>query len=261
MRLLLAIADAPEHEVRAELTRLQAAEFLYETRLFPDLEYTFKHALTHEVAYQGLLHERQRALHARITEAIERLSTEHVAIGSDLPMDYTAVGQTTHLAARMEQMAMAGATLLTPATLQLAEGYVDVKTRGPVPVKSLPDPVEVYELVGAGAVRSRLHAAATRGLTRFVGRDSELDQLRQALGRSQAGHGQVVAVVGETGVGKSRLYWEFTHSHRAHGWLIVEAGWADGGAAHPATRLEQTRAHRHRGFPSRSLPSIVNNVA
>ena len=65
MPLLLAIADAPEHEVRAELTHLQAAEFLYETRLFPDLEYTFKHALTHEVAYQGLFHERQRALHAR----------------------------------------------------------------------------------------------------------------------------------------------------------------------------------------------------
>jgi tetratricopeptide (TPR) repeat protein len=77
--LLLAIADAPEEEVRAELARLQAAEFLYETRLFPDLEYTFKHALTHEVAYQGLLRERQRALHARITEALERLSSERIA--------------------------------------------------------------------------------------------------------------------------------------------------------------------------------------
>src|SRR5262245_63767168 len=77
--LLLAIADAPEGEVRAEMTRLQAAEFLYEVRLFPDLEYTFKHALTHEVAYHGLLHDRQRALHARITEAIERLSAERIA--------------------------------------------------------------------------------------------------------------------------------------------------------------------------------------
>jgi len=65
--------------VRAELTRLQAAEFLYEVRLFPDLEHTFKHALTHEVAYQGLLHDRRRALHARITEAIERLSSERIA--------------------------------------------------------------------------------------------------------------------------------------------------------------------------------------
>src|SRR4030095_17025616 len=78
MALLLAIADAPEHEVRAELTHLQAAEFLYETRLFPDLEYTFKHALTHEVAYQGLPHGRQRALHARITEAIKQLAPERV---------------------------------------------------------------------------------------------------------------------------------------------------------------------------------------
>jgi tetratricopeptide (TPR) repeat protein len=78
MPLLLAIADAPEPEVRAELTHLQAAEFLYETRLFPDLEYTFKHALTHEVAYGGLLHDRQRALHARITEAIEQLAPERV---------------------------------------------------------------------------------------------------------------------------------------------------------------------------------------
>ena len=146
------------------------------------------------------------------------------AIGSDLHMDYTAVGQTTHLAARMEQLAEPGSILLSPATLELAEGYVEVKLLGPLPVKGLPAPVEVYELVGAGAVRSRLHAAAARGLTRFVGRDSEVDQLRQALERAQAGHGQVVAVVGEPGGGKSRLYWEFTHSHRAHGWHILESG-------------------------------------
>ncbi len=77
--LLQAVADLPEEGLRRGLAHLQAAEFLYETRLFPDLEYTFKHALTHEVAYQGLLHDRQRALHARITEALERLSPERVA--------------------------------------------------------------------------------------------------------------------------------------------------------------------------------------
>jgi predicted ATPase len=81
--LLLAIADVPDHEVRAELTRLQAAEFLYEVRLFPDLEYTFKHALTHEVAYHGLLQDRRRDLHARITEAIERLAAERIAEQSE----------------------------------------------------------------------------------------------------------------------------------------------------------------------------------
>jgi class 3 adenylate cyclase/tetratricopeptide (TPR) repeat protein len=146
------------------------------------------------------------------------------AIGSDLHMDYTAVGQTTHLAARMEQLATGGRTLLTADTLRLAEGYVEVTPLGPVPVKGMDVPVDVYELVGIGARRSRLSAAATRGLTRFVGRDAELEQLRQALGRAAAGHGQVVAIVGEPGVGKSRLVWEVTHSHRVHGWLVLQAG-------------------------------------
>src|SRR5262249_49766075 len=82
------------------------------------------------------------------------------AIGSDLRMDYTAVGQTTHLAARMEQMAQPGTILLTPETHALAEGFVQVVSRGPVPVKGLADPVEVYEVTGAGAARTRLQASA-----------------------------------------------------------------------------------------------------
>jgi class 3 adenylate cyclase/tetratricopeptide (TPR) repeat protein len=146
------------------------------------------------------------------------------AIGSDLHMDYTAVGQTTHLAARMEQMATPGTILLAPATLQLAEGYVQVAARGPVAVKGLPDPVEVYALTGASAQRTRLHAAAARGLTRFVGRDAEIEQIRRALALSHDGHGQLVALVGEPGVGKSRLVYELTHSHRTQDWLILEAG-------------------------------------
>jgi len=146
------------------------------------------------------------------------------SIGSDLHMDYTAVGQTTHLAARMEQMAMPGSILIPPETLNLAEGYVIVKPLGPRPIKGMDTPIEVYEVQGAATVRSRLHATAARGLTRFVGRDSELDQLRQALERAGNAHGQIVAVVGEPGVGKSRLFWEFTHSHRTDGWLILESG-------------------------------------
>jgi class 3 adenylate cyclase len=111
------------------------------------------------------------------------------AIGSDLRMDYTAVGQTTHLAARMEQLAKPDVTLLTADTLRLAEGFIAVMPLGPVPVKGLEAPVEVYEMVGAGPLRSRLQAAATRGLTRFVGREAEVEQLRQALGRAAAGQG------------------------------------------------------------------------
>jgi class 3 adenylate cyclase/tetratricopeptide (TPR) repeat protein len=145
------------------------------------------------------------------------------AIGSDLHMDYTAVGQTTHLAARMEQMARPGTILLAPDTLALSEGFVQVTSRGPVPVKGLAAPIEIFELAGASPARSRLHATAARGLTRFVGRDAELELLRRALGRAGQGQGQVVAIVGEPGVGKSRLVWEFTHSHRSQEWLVLEA--------------------------------------
>jgi len=145
------------------------------------------------------------------------------AIGSDLHMDYTAVGQTTHLAARMEQLAGPGSIVITPDTLALVEGYVDVKSLGPVPVKGLIGAVEVYEVTGAGPARTRLQAVARRGLTRFVGRDAELEQLRRALQLAGDGRGQVVAVVGEAGVGKSRLLYEFTHSHRLQGWLVLES--------------------------------------
>lgn len=155
------------------------------------------------------------------------------AIGSDLRMDYATVGQSTHLAARMEQLADPGSTLLTANTLRLAEGYIEVKSLGPVPVKGLEEPVEVYELLGAGPIRSRLRAAAARGLSRFVGRDMELEQLRRALEQTANAHGQVVAIVGEAGVGKSRLVWELIHSHRTEGWLVIQAGSVSYGKATP----------------------------
>ena len=145
------------------------------------------------------------------------------AIGNDLRMDYSAIGQTTHLAARMEQIARPGTTLLTAATLGLAQGYVQVTPLGPIPVKGMPEPVEVYELTGASPVRARLQVAAARGLTQFVGRSAEMDVFTLALERAATGQGQMVALVGEPGVGKSRLVWEFTHSHRTQGWLVFES--------------------------------------
>src|SRR5213596_66902 len=146
------------------------------------------------------------------------------SIGSDLHMDYTAVGQTTHLAARMEQMAAAGSILMAADTLRLTEGYVQVKPVGPVRVKGLGEAVEVYEVTGAGPVRTRLQATATSGLTRFVGRTAELEQLQQSLEGAAQGYGQVVALVGEPGVGKSRLFHELTRSHRTRGWMVLESG-------------------------------------
>src|SRR5262249_16610711 len=143
--LLLAIADASEPEVRAELTRLQAAEFLYEVRLFPDLEYTFKHALTHEAAYEGLLQDRRRVLHPRITQAIERLGSEgigeqaerlaHHALRGELwekAVNYLrqaglrAIGQGAHreAVAQLEQALVALRRL--PSTRETTELAIDI---------------------------------------------------------------------------------------------------------------------------------------
>jgi class 3 adenylate cyclase/tetratricopeptide (TPR) repeat protein len=144
------------------------------------------------------------------------------SIGSDLHMDYTAVGATTHLASRMEQLANPGTIRLTADTLRLAEGYINVAGLGPIPVKGYSQPVEVFELTGASSVRTRLQASAGRGLSRFVGRQAEMDTLHQALALAGQGKGRVVSVVGEAGVGKSRLFYEFTHSHRLEGWLTLE---------------------------------------
>jgi class 3 adenylate cyclase/tetratricopeptide (TPR) repeat protein len=166
---------------------------------------------------------RQHGVTIRIRVGLNSGEVVVRAIGSDLHMDYTAVGQTTHLAARMEQLADPGSILLAPDTLSLAEGFVQVTPLGPMAVKGLPAPVEVYELAGVSALRSRLQAAAARGLSRFVGRDAEIEHLRRALEQAGQGRGQIAAVVGEPGVGKSRLVFELTHSHRVDGWLVLES--------------------------------------
>jgi class 3 adenylate cyclase/tetratricopeptide (TPR) repeat protein len=145
-------------------------------------------------------------------------------IGNDLHMDYTAIGETTHLAGRMEQMAAPGSTLTTGRTARLAEGYVELTPLGSRPVKGLGTPVDVYAVTGPGPIRTSLQAAMGRGLTRFVGRAVEVDQLGRALERVREGRGQVVGVVGQPGVGKSRLVHEFTGSERMQGWLVLQTG-------------------------------------
>ena len=155
------------------------------------------------------------------------------AIGNDLHMDYSAVGQITHLAARMEQLATPGTIMMTAETLRLVEGLVQVQSLGPVAVKGLSEPVEMLELTSASTVRRRLQAAVARGLTKFVGRDTEIDTLNQALEQAGTGQGQIVAAVGEAGVGKSRLVYEFVHSHRTQGWLVLESASVSYGKATP----------------------------
>ena len=182
------------------------------------------------------------------------------AIGNDLHMDYSAIGQTTHLAARMEQLATPGSILLTATTLRLVEGLVRVHALGPVPIKGLVAPVEVFELVGGTAIRRRLQAAAARGLSQFVGRDHEIETLLQTLQQAGARHGQVAAVVGEAGVGKSRLVYEFVHSHCMQGWLVLESASVSYGKAtpyFPVLDLLKRYCHLEDGDDSRTIRAKV----
>jgi class 3 adenylate cyclase/tetratricopeptide (TPR) repeat protein len=192
-------------------------------------------ALAMQAAMRAYTEEvrRTRGLELRMRVGLNSGEVVVRAIGNDLHMDYSAVGETTHLAARMEQLATPGSRQATAATLRLVEGLVQVTALGPVPVKGLDEPVEVFELVGTTAVRRRLQAAAARGLTPFVGRQQEQEAVYQAFERAQTGHGQLVALVGDAGVGKSRLVHELVHSHRTQDWRVLESTSVSYGKATP----------------------------
>jgi class 3 adenylate cyclase/tetratricopeptide (TPR) repeat protein len=145
------------------------------------------------------------------------------SIGNDLSMDYDAIGPTVHLAGRMEQMAAPGTIKLTQHTHLLVEGFVRVKPLGLTPVKGMSGSIELYELIGT-SLRSAWDVRAARGLSEFIGRESELAILRRALGEAEAGNGRMVAIVGEPGLGKSRLVHEFANAAAAEGWAVLEAG-------------------------------------
>jgi predicted ATPase/class 3 adenylate cyclase len=150
----------------------------------------------------------------------------------DLHTDYVPVGHSTNLAARMEQMATPGSILITEYTRKLVEGYFELKALGAAEIKGVEEPLNVYEVLGAGPLRTKLQVAVRRGLTRFVGRQTELDQLQYALGQAKAGHGQIVGVLGEPGLGKSRLFYEFKLTSQA-GCVVLEAFSVSYGKASP----------------------------
>jgi class 3 adenylate cyclase/predicted ATPase len=139
----------------------------------------------------------------------------------DLHTDYDPVGHTIHIASRMEGVATPASILVSESTHRLTEGYFEFKALGTTHVKGVRDPLAVYEVLGLGALRTRLQVAAHRGLARFVGRQAELETLQKALELAKAGQGQVVGVVGEAGVGKSRLFHEFK-ARSQQGCMVLE---------------------------------------
>jgi hypothetical protein len=150
----------------------------------------------------------------------------------DLHTDYVPIGHSTNLAARMEQLAAPGAILITEQMHKLCAGYFEFKALGKTQVKGVEEPLNVYEVLGAGPLRTRLQVAVRRGLTRFVGRHTEMEQLQRALEQARAGHGQIVGVMGELGVGKSRLFYEFKLTSQT-GCLVLEAYSVSYGKAAP----------------------------
>jgi class 3 adenylate cyclase/energy-coupling factor transporter ATP-binding protein EcfA2 len=143
------------------------------------------------------------------------------SIGDDLRMDYTAVGDTTNMASRMENMASPGTILVSRDTFRLARDFFEFEFLGKVEMKGKEKPIEAYTLLKAGEVETRIGASVAKGLTKFVGRKNSMAQLREALKEAEAGSGQVVGIVGEAGVGKSRLLFEFNNllSHHEYAYL------------------------------------------
>ncbi len=179
-----------------------------------------------------------------IQEAIARLNTEELAgrdlalcprigihtgpvvvgtVGNDLKMDYTALGDTTNLASRLEGLAPPGGILISEATERLVRGLFRLRSRGPVAIRGRAEAVPAFEVLGRGEGASPMAIAAERGLTPFVGRARELAQLEACYRAAVGGHAQAVAVVGEAGRGKSRLLWEFRARLAGEPVTILEA--------------------------------------
>src|SRR5205807_2662730 len=172
--------------------------------------------------YGGQLQDRGRApLEIRVGANTGEVVVRSIATGQG-HTEYTPIGHTTNLAARLQGLASAGSVVVSESTRALVEGYFALKSLGASRVKGIADPVPVFEVTGLGPLRTRLQRAEGRGLTKFVGRDREMAALIHAAELAKQGHGQIVAGIAEAGVGKSRLFHEFKASS-APGWTVLEA--------------------------------------
>jgi class 3 adenylate cyclase/predicted ATPase len=159
-------------------------------------------------------------LQARVGVNTGELVVRSIQTG-DTHTEYTPIGHTANLAARMQVLAPIGSIAATEQVRKLCEGYFVLKPLGPTKVKGVSEPVNVYEVTGLGPLRTRLQRSAGRGLTKFVGRECEMEMLRLAAAQARAGRGQIAAAMAEPGVGKSRLFHEFKLTSQA-GWMVLE---------------------------------------
>ena len=182
------------------------------------------------------------------------------SIGNDLNIDYSALGHTTHLAARMQELAGPGAVLLSSSTLRQVEGFIQVTGLGAVQVKGVSQPIEVYELIGATTARTRVQAGAARGLTPLVGRRTEIEVFNKLVEQATSGKGQILAMVGEPGMGKSRLVHEFTRHQLAPGWLVLEGASVSYGKATPYLPLIEMLRRYFQIADGERIENIRNRV-
>jgi len=140
----------------------------------------------------------------------------------DGQVEYTPIGHTTNLASRLQSLARTGTVAVSEQTRKMVEGYFQLKPLGPTRIKGVSEPVNVYEVIGLGPLRTRLQRSAGRGMSKFVGRQAEMESLKRAAQQARAGRGQIVAAMAEAGVGKSRLFFEFKAVSQS-GWMVLEA--------------------------------------
>jgi len=182
------------------------------------------------------------ALHRAIVEQLcSAICSNTVQTGGHT--EYAPVGHVINLASRMQSVAPADGVVVTEETRGLVEGYFELRGLGPTAVKGVSAPIDVYEVVGVGALRGHFELAARRGLTKLVGRERELEQMKRALEQAMDGHGQVVAVVAEAGTGKSRLFYEFKATLPAESKLLEAYSVSHGKASAWLPVLELLRGY------------------
>jgi class 3 adenylate cyclase/tetratricopeptide (TPR) repeat protein len=184
----------------------------------------------HRVA-ERLRAEKGINLQVRIGANVGEVVVRSIATGED-QVEYTPIGHSISLASRLQVLANPGSIAISDGLRKLVEGYFTLKALGPARIKGSTEPVNVYEVTGLGSLRTRLQRAAGRGLTKFVGRESEIEALRHAAMLAESGRGQLVAVIAEPGVGKSRLYHEFKLKSQSS-WMVLEALSVSHGKASP----------------------------